>query len=429
MIERVGQQLRKAREEKSLTLEQVSREIRIRKRFLEALEQGNLGVLPSAVQVRGFLRSYADFLGLNADELLTSLHQTQQSALAEISTPKVEEESHSPETLQQVQAIFEEIGSAIRRRRDTLGLSLEDIEQHTHISQHYARMIENGEFTSFPSPVQARGMITNYVNFLEMDANAVLLRYAEALQTRLAAFQAAQQPAKPQPKSRPFQIPPLPQWLRNILSPDVAIFGVLGIFIVFFTIWGIGRIINTQANISPQPTAPSLAGMLLPSPTPPPIPIATSPVTSTPQVIGVGDQPIEEETVIPTLLPISQAEVQIYIIIRQRTYLKVTVDGEVAFEGRALPGSNQPYTANQQIEILTGNAAALQVFYNDVDMGTLGILGEVINVIYTRDGVILPTIAPTPTIPPEELITPTPTLTPTVTPDISLLEQENTPLP
>ena len=70
MIEEIGRKLRQAREEKSLTHEQVSRELRIRVQYLKALEEGDLSVLPSAVQVRGFLRSYADFLGLNPDELL-----------------------------------------------------------------------------------------------------------------------------------------------------------------------------------------------------------------------------------------------------------------------------------------------------------------------------------------------------------------------
>jgi hypothetical protein len=88
-----------------------------------------------------------------------------------------------------------------------------------------------------------------------------------------------------------------------------------------------------------------------------------------------------------------------------------------------------PFSASQQIEILTGNAAAIQIFFNDIDLGTLGIFGEVVNVIYTRDGAILPTAQPTPTIPPEDLVTPTPTPIPTTTQDVPPPPQENTPPP
>ncbi len=430
MIEEIGRKLRQAREEKSLTHEQVSRELRIRVQYLKALEEGDLGVLPSAVQVRGFLRSYADFLGLNPDELLVSLQQPADSVSPEAQTTHTPgAEVPSPGTLDQVEAIFKEIGGAIQGRRETLGLSLDDIEQHTHIQTHYAQMIENGGFTDFPSPIQARGMLSNYADFLEMDSNAVLLRYAEALQTRLAVFQAASEVSKPKPAPSSRRPSRLPRWLRNILSPDVAIFGTIGIIIVFVTIWAIGRTItNTEAQVT-QPTAPPLAGVLLPSATGEPIPIATNPATATPETIIIDEGITGEETTVPTLLPISQAAVQLYIIVHQRAYLKVTVDGVVEFEGRVIPGSNLPFSGSQQIEVLTGNAAALQIFFNDIDTGTLGIYDEVVNVIYTRDGAILPTAQPTPTIPPENLITPTPTQMPTATQDVPLPPEENTPPP
>jgi cytoskeleton protein RodZ len=429
MIKQIGQQLREAREAKSLTLNQVSRDIRIRTRYLQALENGNLGELPSAVHVRGFLRSYADFLGLNAEELLDAIRQQGESAPLEQSSTQAQDESPPQPPSKQAEAIFNEIGSTIRYRRETLGLSLDDIEQYTHIHAHYAQMIENGEFTKFPSPVQARGMLSNYANFLEMDTQAVLLRYAEALQTRLAAFQEAEKPKKKQPdtpSAPPFRLPP---WLRNVVSPDVVIFGTIGVFIIVFTVWGIGRILNTQAAIGSQPTAPSLADALLPSLTPVPTSTPTSAVTPTLELLDVGDIPPEEETIVPTLIPGGQAEIQLFIIVRQRTYLKVTTDGAVAFEGRALPGANLPYSGNQQIELLTGNAAGLQVFYNDTDIGPLGIFGEVVDIVFTREGILRPTATPTPTLSLEQLATATPTPTPTATIGEPLLEETNTPLP
>jgi len=43
---------------------------RIPRKYLEALELENFGILPAPVYARGFLRSYAQFLSLNPDELL-----------------------------------------------------------------------------------------------------------------------------------------------------------------------------------------------------------------------------------------------------------------------------------------------------------------------------------------------------------------------
>ena len=65
----VGKQLREAREVKSITIESVSNELMIRKVYLEALENGTYKELPERVYATGFVRSYAQFMGLDPNEL------------------------------------------------------------------------------------------------------------------------------------------------------------------------------------------------------------------------------------------------------------------------------------------------------------------------------------------------------------------------
>ncbi|HEY8489520.1 MAG TPA: helix-turn-helix domain-containing protein [Dehalococcoidia bacterium] len=69
----LGDRLREAREAKGLSLEAVERETRISRRYLQALETENLEALPAPVYARGFLRSYAQFLGLDPKEFLPIL--------------------------------------------------------------------------------------------------------------------------------------------------------------------------------------------------------------------------------------------------------------------------------------------------------------------------------------------------------------------
>ncbi len=69
MSETIGQKLQSSRQEKRLSIEQVSAATRIRLHYLEALERDDLSAIPSTAQARGFLRIYADFLGLNVDEI------------------------------------------------------------------------------------------------------------------------------------------------------------------------------------------------------------------------------------------------------------------------------------------------------------------------------------------------------------------------
>jgi cytoskeleton protein RodZ len=66
----LGQLLREAREQKGVSLEQVEEATRIRQKFLQALEEGNFGVLPAETYVKGFLRTYAMYLELDPEELM-----------------------------------------------------------------------------------------------------------------------------------------------------------------------------------------------------------------------------------------------------------------------------------------------------------------------------------------------------------------------
>jgi cytoskeletal protein RodZ len=69
-MDSIGQKLRDAREKLGLTLHEVERITRIRVHYLEMLEEGEIDSIPSIVQARGFLRNYADFLGLNTASVL-----------------------------------------------------------------------------------------------------------------------------------------------------------------------------------------------------------------------------------------------------------------------------------------------------------------------------------------------------------------------
>jgi cytoskeleton protein RodZ len=66
----LGETLQKARQARGVTLDEVSQETRISRRYLEALENENFGLLPAPVYARGFLRIYARYLGLEPAELL-----------------------------------------------------------------------------------------------------------------------------------------------------------------------------------------------------------------------------------------------------------------------------------------------------------------------------------------------------------------------
>ena len=66
----VGSILKKVREEKGLSHKEISQIIKIHPRFLEALEKSDWNVFSSGVHAKGFLKNYAEYLGLNLEEVL-----------------------------------------------------------------------------------------------------------------------------------------------------------------------------------------------------------------------------------------------------------------------------------------------------------------------------------------------------------------------
>ena len=67
----IGNTLREARIRKGLSLVDVETVTKIRRKYLEALEENDFEVLPGPTVVKGFLRSYAVFLKLDPERILT----------------------------------------------------------------------------------------------------------------------------------------------------------------------------------------------------------------------------------------------------------------------------------------------------------------------------------------------------------------------
>jgi len=84
-----GEALRRQREALGLDLDDVTAVLRIKPRYLAALEAGRPDPLPGPSYALGFMRTYADYLGLDTDEMLRRFKQgpPRLSAKADLSFP------------------------------------------------------------------------------------------------------------------------------------------------------------------------------------------------------------------------------------------------------------------------------------------------------------------------------------------------------
>lgn len=459
MAETVGEQLKTAREARKLTLEQVYQATRVNVRFLKALEEDRHESLPSAVQAKGFLRLYSDFLGLPTQALVdlwegNTLPDAPIEVVEDEPEPESSEEQAEPEPEEIVpivvaldgedeiaaapapeaalvtpsEQIFQEIGQQLRERRESLGLTLVDVEHYTRLRQHYLNAIEDGRLRDLPSLVQGRGMLFNYATFLEMDAESLLLRFAEGLQERRIEIM----PPEPAPnllqRRKPKPAEPVPaNSLKRFITPDLVIGAGVILVILVFAIWGAAQVSAMRREQAARTEVP-VANVLLFTQTPAPpeqtsegaVPAAIT-LAPNSEVGNLPANPPAGEATATQLPVLDDAPLQVYIIAKDRAWMRVLEDGKQAFSGRVTAGNVYPFSADQQIEFVTGNAAGLQVFFNQMDLGSLGLYGQPVSLIFNAEGVITPTPSFTETPTPTQLPSSTPTIseTPRATPSIT----------
>lgn len=457
MAQSIAEQLKQIRESQGISLALIAQKTHISLKYLQAIEEFDEENLPPKVQLRGFMRLYANELGVELDDLRVGGYHLSKEKLARIPAEQVEgkDETKSPsiktdqpdlptdsetepeketepgsekETDTQSTAtdtvepetsletadlntsteIFTAIGQTLKRRRGLLSLSIKDIQENTHIREAYLSSIEAGAFNQLPSPIQAKGMLDYYADFLNLDTESILLDFSKALQ--LQRIEKQKEPAKRGGRSAR-ELSPTALRLKNFFTLDLLVIGALFIIFSIFVIWGVNRILEDDSPDLVENDIPGVSDVLLATGTPTP---TLNDELDTTDIDEDQDEVIEEEEEEEPLFAaeLSTAPINIILLPRQRLWVEVTTDGEVVFRGRLIPGNVYDFTAQEQLDILTGNIGSLQIIFNNEDIGSPGLIGQIAELSFTEDGLVLPPAISTPTITATPETTPTPTPTP-----------------
>ena len=432
MLEDIIQKLKQIREQKEIPLEEIASQTRIRLALLKAIEENDFSDVGSEAQARGFLKLYAAYLNIDFDSLTstTNLLTEETSAISQIEPKEegirddeiltsevnsispipdltIDENFPDEDVLTDViiketpntpsEEMFRQIGQELHNRRNLISLSLQSIEDQIHINHDYLDALEKGEINLLPSTVQARGMLQNYARFLNLNTDAVLLQFAEALQQRRieSLSSTRDQSSRVKKASR------VTLSLKKFFTLDLLFGSFLIIGILAFLIWGTINMVNHSESVQITDELPEIADVLA--------------ATSVETIDGFETYemteeatPVEETGTTPTPLFtafFSDTIFQVVVIANQDTWISVTSDDEQLFEGRLLAGDVSTFTAEDQLELTTGNAAGLQIFFNEEALGPVGSIAQVVKLVFNRNGLVRPT--------------PTPTLTPTLTPNLT----------
>ena len=427
MYKKIGKALAQKRKEKKLSVEDVSKQIFMKPIYVQMLEEGAIESFPSRPQALGFLKNYAAYIGVNLSEFEeeptpeTTQQPEQQNPetekqieQSENNSTELESENDSDEQNQNedIDPSYKEsndvsIGERLQERREKLGASVEEVSKHLKIPAHYIRLIEKNEFDLFASPVQARGMMLSYAEFLSVDREWVLEKFGDRLQATFTENKEIPGPydeTKEAKKVRSL----IWVWIKDVFTVDMFVVIVSILLVLGFGIWGIRRVVTTREQLAN--TDPYATPTLVVTPTATPT-IETTLDPNATQVFtdngnGTGLDTLATSTPIPDA-PIGTT-IRLQITASQRTYLKVIVDGEEQLKSRVKPNTDWYFFGENAIEVISGNAAALTIDYNGSIYTDIGNFGEVYHATFYIDRIETP--APEPTITPIPSITPQPTV-------------------
>lgn len=289
---------------------------------------------------------------------------------------------------------MDELGSILRDAREMKGLTLAEVQDRIRINAQYLDALEEGAYHQLPTQVHVRGFLRNYARFLDLDPEPLLEKCDADYLARAAVSENGSsdgsQKATLTPRSdQPFFEPVNMELDGNGGGAEstvrlviiVALIITIGLaasrFVPLILGQGDGQdnlpqmiedIMNGDQSQAEDTTAPE----------------ANMPeVTSEPIIPSERNNPAGAATdaaAAPTRppLPATMDEVNLRLDITERTWVRVTIDGQVALEDQVTREDGPfEWQALREAHVLTGNAAGVFVTINEIPVGKLGDRGAV----------------------------------------------------
>lgn len=291
----------------------------------------------------------------------------------------------------------DELGSILREAREAQGLTLAQAQAKTRISEKFLEALERGDYTALPTPVHVRGFLRNYARFLDLDPQPLLERYevsknylAPPVPTRSETISADSPLASRDDKVffNPVNVD------LGEKGRDPQSFVRLAIIVALLVV--IALTVNrfffkndtSDADVSAAVSAILSGGQETATPEVTILPDVTPAAGSDEAMISTSRNVIDLPTPTATIpkLPATMEQIDLRLELTERTWLRVTIDSEVVFEGLGRQGETLEWTAQQQAQLLTGNAIGIYVTINDIALGKLGGRGQVVDQTWNTTG-------------------------------------------
>ncbi|MBP3721698.1 MAG: helix-turn-helix domain-containing protein [Selenomonadaceae bacterium] len=297
------------------------------------------------------------------------------------------------------------LGEVLRKARENQNLTIEDLERETSIRKAYIAAIEEEDFDALPSDVYIKGFIRNLSRFLHTDGDALISEFIDMRKAKIS-----EEKGEVPPKIEENDI------TNNIKSENISLsiaqrrskkvnksnFFVAALLIL--ALIGAGAFYFMNKNEVALPSlnlssnektddAKNEKNKQIEKTQNTEKKTETPVKTESPKV----EQPKETQNTQPAQNTPSVASqnaatpesaptkgVEVIAGLEGNCWVRVTVDGNVVFEDIAADGSVHTWKGNDKIEIIAGNAGAMNITHNGKNVGAMGEYGQVAEKVFTK---------------------------------------------
>ncbi len=378
----LAQRMRDARETRGAALADVEKDTRIRRRYLEAIETGDWAQLPDGPPSRGFVRIYARYLGMDADQCVMDFEvETGNIALVmrdEYIPPPPTRERPQSRRLQQARQDAQALSAQPPRWKAALpapeAAELDALADGPPIGgavlspgERVYRSLDELEADPEPEPGAAPERMNGHTSREDMRSSFNLKRTPVITSIR---------PPQAQPR-RGVRAAALPSRALGMIVAGVVV--AIGLALIAFV--GVPAVSRLLA--AGVPTAAAAAAR--------PTPV----FESTPIFISTPASPTAAAPIAATAIPTAVLRftprpggLQFTLDARERAWVRVTVDGATVFEGIAPIGPALAWKAARTVTIETGNAGAFDAIIQGERLGPLGARNTVVRKTYDTAGTV-----------------------------------------
>ncbi len=374
----IGETLRRERLRRNLDLDQISRELKISLRFLEAIEEEQFDRLPGGVFAKSFVRQYAHLLGLDEEELSSELQRTLEPApviqrTADTAAPVVDSSIHVPPVPEW------EVGG---RRSFNWSSSLPALALVVVVMLVCSLVYSYWQRTRHPVLAHEQAAAaTVQPEAAKPDATPTPavpepspVKTAEPATPPATSNPAVTNPATTSPPAtKPAAANAAPQTLAQAQSATKSA--------------------PAKDGEPPQPNKPDNSAFRSAGPA------AATPANSPAQIRPVQDAKLPPAT---TAAPNPNATVRVEVTAAEPVWMLAKTDGKYLFSGTLDANQTRTVEANGTVLLRLGNAGGVNITLNGKPIGSVGPKGQVRTVQFTSGGFQI-VAAPKPSLPIEDL--------------------------